>query len=203
MAVGDQPRLTPWAALPGRLELLTSSVERCRSRRGRIMRARRARLHYVEREDPGDGHPQPPGEPAIAPARYLSMPSTRLPATADPRQPRHTSSCRSKNPSSEPSPQNRQRTSPVPLDRLPLTLVCQPHLGSHSRVPRPHDDESGQARLTAPASDLSMLPTACVVPSVGSGPCLHRVAEARSRRGHLSPGIYLRFFSIGISSVHG
>ena len=55
MAVGDNPADNPGQLSPGRPELLTNSVERCRGRPARITRARRARLHYVEREDPGDG----------------------------------------------------------------------------------------------------------------------------------------------------
>ena len=52
-------------------------------------RAGRARLHYVEREDPGDGHPQPPRGTAIVPARTSACPQPgpgiRAPA-ARPRQ---------------------------------------------------------------------------------------------------------------------
>ena len=58
-ASGTNPAGHPGQLSPGRPELLTSSVERCRGRPARTTRAGRARLHYVEREDPGDGHPQP------------------------------------------------------------------------------------------------------------------------------------------------
>ena len=49
----------PGQLSPGRPDLLTSPVERCRGRPSRAVRLGRARLHYVAREDPGDGHPQP------------------------------------------------------------------------------------------------------------------------------------------------
>ena len=46
----------PGQLSPGRPDLLTSPVERCRSRPARTRGAGPARLHYVGREDPGNGH---------------------------------------------------------------------------------------------------------------------------------------------------
>ena len=65
------PGLNPGQLSPGRPELLTSSVERCRGRPGRLRGPRRARLHYVEREDPGSGHPNRAGDVTVLPGAAL------------------------------------------------------------------------------------------------------------------------------------
>src|SRR5271166_3941575 len=55
-----RPWLAPLLAVSANSPIaggLTSPVERCRGRPARTLQAGRARLHYVGREDPGDGHP--------------------------------------------------------------------------------------------------------------------------------------------------
>src|SRR5271157_5169198 len=55
-----RPWLAPLLAVTANSPIaggLTSPVERCRGRPARTLQAGRARLHYVGREDPGDGHP--------------------------------------------------------------------------------------------------------------------------------------------------
>ena len=107
-ASGTNPVRHPGQLSPGRPELLTSSVERCRGRPARATRAGRARLHYVEREDPGDGHPQPPA----------ARPSSRRGTPACPRRPHTRASQATPEPavarthSSEASSQNHQETLP-------------------------------------------------------------------------------------------
>ena len=76
----------PGQLSPGRPELLTSSVERCRGRPARTSRAGRARLHYVERGDPGDG---PRNRPQTSIARHgTSACASQASRPADPRQPK-------------------------------------------------------------------------------------------------------------------
>src|SRR5882672_991154 len=79
---GTSPGRNPGQLSPGRLELLTSSVERCRGRPGRLPRPGRARLHYVEREDPGAGAPGTALGRPLSPARDFSMPAARTPGAA-------------------------------------------------------------------------------------------------------------------------
>jgi hypothetical protein len=75
-------------------------------------------LHYVEREDPGDGHPEPhQGRPSF-PARDFGMPAARAFAAGA----RARDTRRSKNPSSQ-TIRNSTRNSPAPLDEPLLTLV--------------------------------------------------------------------------------
>ena len=67
MAVGDQPRLTPWAALPP----LARSFSPARLNAAgegpppQLAAPGRPRLHYAEREDPGGGHPEPRPQKAV------------------------------------------------------------------------------------------------------------------------------------------
>ena len=68
----------PGQLSPGRLELLTSPVERCRSRPAHP-RPGRARLHYVEREDPGDGRRRNRGTAIITPLPAFIMRPLALP----------------------------------------------------------------------------------------------------------------------------
>ena len=78
-AVGDQPRFRPWAALPGRPELLTSSVERCRGRPGRLLRpAEPACTTWSEKTRvAGTGEPAP-GK-AVPPGAGLRHARSRVP----------------------------------------------------------------------------------------------------------------------------
>ena len=117
--VGDHPVRHPGQLSPGRLELLTSPVEHCRSTPARPGRGPgRARLHYVEREDPGDGRPD----------RTARPPSRRCGTSACPRPPRRPACPRPPASSVARTPRSRPSTrateiSSVPLDKLPLTLV--------------------------------------------------------------------------------
>jgi len=61
-------------------------------------RARRARLHYVEREDPGGGHPRPRDTTTIMPSRNSVMPPLTSPDPAHSRHSVHTDAIRSKTP---------------------------------------------------------------------------------------------------------
>jgi hypothetical protein len=122
----------PGQLSPGRPELLTSPVERCRGRPSRTSRAGRARLHYVEREDPGDGHPQPSAEHHRA-ARNFRMPKPGLQArgltAADASQ--HLPK---QKPSKNPVPQSahqysRRRLTDFFLRWLANPLLADPHPG--------------------------------------------------------------------------
>jgi hypothetical protein len=113
-ASGTNPACHPGQLSPRSPGASHSSVERCRGRPARTTRAGRARLHYVEREDPGDGHPQPPAE----------RPSSRRGTSACRSQARRPRTCASqatpapavaKTHSSQASSQNHQKTLPSRL----------------------------------------------------------------------------------------
>jgi hypothetical protein len=86
-------------------------------------RARRARLHYVEREDPGGRAPRPRGTTTtIMPPRNSAMPPLTSPGPAFSRHPVHTGATRSKTPDRD---HHRISNGSLPgsLDNRLLTLV--------------------------------------------------------------------------------
>src|SRR5271170_5230930 len=118
MIVGDHPAPHPGQLSPACPRVFSPARLNAAGAGPPALRAGRARLSYVEREDPGaaDQAPQPPA-PSSA-ARPAAMPSaSRRPATPAPPRPR-----RSNNPRSQPRHETQERI-PDPLDNVPLTLV--------------------------------------------------------------------------------
>ena len=74
-----------------------------------LPRAGRARLHYVEREDPGDGRPRNRGTAIIMPLPDFVMRSPALPYHSTSRD---TSVTRSKNPQAANRHHHQRRDSP-------------------------------------------------------------------------------------------
>src|SRR5580658_3995500 len=116
----EPTRRRPWAAVPrspGASHQLGCTLSG--QARPRIARAGRARLHYVEREDPGHGHldrtarDHPPRGTSPCPQSAVAPPTAAAavpaPAVATTTQVR--------------AAQNRRKRSPRALDKLPLTLV--------------------------------------------------------------------------------
>ena len=108
----------PGQLSPGRPALLTSPVERCRGRRPHHARGSRARLHYVEREDPGTGTRNraavlPGAEPPHALSQVRLACQQALPHQFLARTPDRTLL------------NDHQKTLQQALDKHPLTLVSR------------------------------------------------------------------------------
>jgi hypothetical protein len=109
----EPPRTTPWAALPGRLELLTSPVERCRSRPARLPAGRPSPLALRRARRPRRQTPRTPHGHSSTPLRSPSMPARPAQHTS-PRHPQQIpgQTAVTINGNIQPG-----------LDKLPLTLV--------------------------------------------------------------------------------
>src|SRR4249920_2819626 len=103
----DHLSYIPFQLSPGRPYLLPSPVERCWGTPARTPRAGRARLHYVGREDPGDGHRNRAAERPLA---RRGIPPCPHPANARPAW-----ASRSKTPDQN-SFTKTTRNTPEPLD---------------------------------------------------------------------------------------
>ena len=168
---GPTPPATLGQLSPGRPELLTSSVERCRgSACPHHAGQARARLHYVEREDPGDGHPATARGTAIVPARHFSMPSARSLAAAHPAPRRATPALAVARTPIHQEVFKNTKSSPVPLDRLRLTLVGRRRSPGTSRWTR-CGAASGSRRLGCPAASPRQEAGPTAPASMSSAPC--------------------------------
>jgi hypothetical protein len=146
--------------------------------------ASRARLCYVEREDPGEGTRN---RAAQRPSRRGTSvcPQPGLQAPAGPEQPAPTSASRSKNPVRTPR-RKSARQFPAPLDRLSLTLVWLPRIS----LPELISARSGQVRSRRRSASRAVLGAYLVLPPVwwalmiGSGSMLSMMARMSSGLSH-------------------